>query len=501
MLRVILSNGKKANGLLTQYKRSGPAWLGVRGFASGEEKDLVVIGGGPGGYVGAIKAAQLGLDVACVEGRGSLGGTCLNVGCIPSKALLQSSHMYAEATKHFGSHGVTVDNVGVDLGKMMEQKDKAVEGLTKGIEGLFKKNKVEYVKGWGSLKSSNEVEVAMEDGSSQVLKAKNIMIATGSDVAQLPGITIDEEKIVSSTGALKLKEIPKKMVVIGGGVIGLEMGSVWSRLGSEVTVVEFTDTIVPTMDGECRRVFQRSLTKQGLKFKLKTKVCSADVSDSGVKLTVEPAKGGEQETIEADIVLVATGRRPVTENLNLEGVGVQLDERGRIKVDDHFRTTIPNVYAIGDVIPGPMLAHKAEEDGVAAVEIIAGKVGHVNYNTVPGIVYTHPEVASVGMTEEEVKAAGIEYKTGKFSFVANSRARAVDDTDGVAKFIADAKTDKILGAHIVGPNAGELIMECVLAMEYGASTEDIGRTCHGHPTMSEAVKEAAMATYSKPIHS
>ena len=416
------------------------------------------------------------------------------------QALLQSSHMYHEAKKHFANHGVTVDNVGIDLGKMMEQKDKAVDGLTKGIEGLFKKNKVEYVKGWGKLKSGTEVEVVMEDGSTQVIKTKNVVIATGSDVAQLPGITIDEEKIVSSTGALKLKEIPKKMVVIGGGVIGLEMGSVWSRLGSEVTVVEFTDNIVPTMDGECRRVFQRSLTKQGLKFKLKTKVCSAEVSDSGVKLTLEPAKGGDQETLDADIVLVATGRRPVTENLNLEGVGVQLDERGRIKVDDHFRTTVPSVYAIGDVIPGPMLAHKAEEDGVAAVEIIAGKVGHVNYNTVPGIVYTHPEVASVGITEEEAKKAGIEYKTGKFSFMANSRARAVDDTDGVVKFIADAKTDKILGAHIVGPNAGELIQECVLAMEYGASTEDIARTCHGHPTMSEAVKEAAMATYSKPIH-
>jgi len=416
------------------------------------------------------------------------------------QALLQSSHMYAEATKNFKSHGITVDNVSVDLKAMMQQKDKAVDGLTKGIEGLFKKNKVEYVKGWGKLKGPNEVEVAMEDGSSSVLKTKNIIIATGSDVAQLPGITIDEEKIVSSTGALKLKEIPKKMVVIGGGVIGLEMGSVWSRLGSEVTVVEFTDNIVPTMDGEVRRVFLRSLTKQGLKFKLKTKVCSADVSGDGVKLTVEPAKGGDQETIEADIVLVATGRRPVTDGLNLEAVGVPLDERGRIKVDDHFKTAIPSIYAIGDVIPGPMLAHKAEEDGVAAAEIIAGKVGHVNYNTVPGIVYTWPEVASVGKTEEEVKAEGIEYKTGKFSFMANSRARAVEDTDGVVKFIADAKTDKILGAHIVGPNAGELIQECVLAMEYGASTEDIGRTCHGHPTMSEAVKEAALATYSKPIH-
>lgn len=416
------------------------------------------------------------------------------------QALLQSSHMYAEATKNFKSHGIVVDNVSVDLKAMMQQKDKAVDGLTKGIEGLFKKNKVEYVKGWGKLKGPNEVEVAMEDGSSSVLKTKNIIIATGSDVAQLPGITIDEDKIVSSTGALKLKEVPKKMVVIGGGVIGLEMGSVWSRLGAEVTVVEFTDNIVPTMDGEVRRVFQRSLTKQGLKFKLKTKVCSADISGDGVKLTVEPAKGGDQETIEADIVLVATGRRPVTDGLNLEAVGVPLDERGRIKVDDHFRTAVPSIYAIGDVIPGPMLAHKAEEDGVAAAEIIAGKVGHVNYNTVPGIVYTWPEVASVGKTEEEVKAEGIEYKTGKFSFMANSRARAVEDTDGVVKFIADAKTDKILGAHIVGPNAGELIQECVLAMEYGASTEDIGRTCHGHPTMSEAVKEAALATYSKPIH-
>jgi len=465
-----------------------------------DPQDVVVIGGGPGGYVGAIKAAQLGLDVTCVEGRGSLGGTCLNVGCIPSKALLQSSHMYAEAKNNFAHHGINVAGVEVDLPKMMEQKDTAVDGLTKGIEGLFKKNKVEYVKGWGSLKSGTEVEVTKEDGSKEIINAKNIVIATGSDVMQLPGITIDEERIVSSTGALKLASVPKKMVVIGGGVIGLEMGSVWSRLGSEVTVVEFTDTIVPSMDAEVRRVFQRSLTKQGLKFKLKTKVCSAVVEGDAVKLTLEPAKGGDQESLEADVVLVATGRRPVTEGLNLEGAGVKLDERGRIQVDDHFKTSVGSVYAIGDVIPGPMLAHKAEEDGVAAVEIIAGKVGHVNYNTVPGIVYTHPEAASVGITEEEAKKQGLEYKTGKFSFMANSRARAVGDSDGLVKFVAEAKTDKILGAHIVGPNAGELIQECVLAMEYGASTEDIARTCHGHPTMSEAVKEAAMATHGKPIH-
>ncbi|KAL4433593.1 hypothetical protein ABPG75_000034 [Micractinium tetrahymenae] len=464
-------------------------------------KDVVIIGGGPGGYVAAIKAAQLGLSVACVEGRGSLGGTCLNVGCIPSKALLQSSHMFAEAKHSFAKHGVVVDNVAVDVAAMQKQKSAAVEGLTKGVEGLFKKNKVMYVKGWGTLKSAKEVEVSLADGGSSMINTKNIIIATGSEVSPLPGVPIDEKRIVTSTGALELDKVPNSMVVIGGGYIGLELGSVWARLGAEVTVVEFLDNIVPTMDGEVRRTFQRSLQKQGLKFKLGTKVTSAEADDSGVRLTLEPSKGGTSESMTADIVLVSTGRRPYTKGLNLEGLGVTTDKRGYITVDEHFQTSVPGIFAIGDVIPGPMLAHKAEEDGVACVEMLAGHSGHVNYNTVPSIVYTWPEVASVGKTEEQVKAEGISYKVGKFSFMANSRARSVDDTEGMVKFIADAKTDKILGVTIMGPNAGELIHECVLAMEYGASSEDIARTCHGHPTLSEAVKEAALATaFGKPIH-
>lgn len=461
----------------------------------------MVIGGGPGGYVAAIKAGQLGMKVACVEGRGTLGGTCLNVGCIPSKALLHSSHMYSEAKHSFASHGILVDNPRVDIGAMMMQKSKAVSGLTKGIEGLFKKNKVQYVRGWGKLAGANEVEVALLDGGSTTLKAKSIMIATGSEVSPLPGVFVDEERIVSSTGALSLKEVPERLVVIGGGVIGLELGSVWQRLGSQVTVLEFLPTICTGLDSEVRRSFQRTLEKQGFTFKLGTKVTGADTSGSTIKLTVEPSKGGAAETIETDVVLVSTGRRPFTSGLNLEGVGVALDERGRIKVDAHFRTTVPSIYAIGDVIPGPMLAHKAEDDGIACVEMLAGKHGHVNYNTVPSIIYTWPEVAWVGQTEDEVKASGQEYKVGKFSFMANSRARTVEDTDGLVKFVSDAKTDKILGATIMGPNAGELIPECVLAMEYGAATEDIARTCHGHPTLSEAIKEAALATFSKPIHS
>ncbi|KAI7835395.1 hypothetical protein COHA_010705 [Chlorella ohadii] len=423
--------------------------LGLRGFAAAasEQKDVVIIGGGPGGYVAAIKAAQLGLSVACVEGRGTLGGTCLNVGCIPSKALLQSSHMYAEAKHAFQKHGVLVDGVAVDVAAMQRQKASAVEGLTKGIEGLFKKNKARWA------------------------------------------------CIVSSTGALSLENVPKSLVVIGGGYIGLELGSVWSRLGAEVTVVEFLDHIVPTMDGEVRRAFQRSLQKQGLKFKLGTKVASAEATHDGVNLTLQPAKGsGSTEMMSADVVLVSTGRRPYTQGLNLEGVGVATDKRGCIVVDKHFQTSVPGIHAIGDVIPGPMLAHKAEEDGVACVELLAGRSGHVNYDTVPSIVYTWPEVASVGKTEEQVKADGLAYKVGKFSFMANSRARSVDDTEGMVKFIADAKTDKIMGVHIMGPNAGELIGECVLAMEYGASAEDIARTCHGHPTLSGTPYVATQST-------
>lgn len=472
-----------------------------RAFAAAptEEQDLIVIGGGPGGYVGAIKAAQLGMKVTCVEGRGSLGGTCLNVGCIPSKALLQSSHMFYDAQKHFAKHGIKTGGVELDLEAMMAQKDSSVKGLTSGIEGLFKKNKVTYVKGWGSFKSVNEINVQLLDGGETTLRGKNIMIATGSDVASLPGLEIDEERIVSSTGAIALKEVPKDMIVVGGGIIGLEMGSVWSRLGANVTVIEYLPHIVPGMDDDIRKAFERVLKKQGINFKKGHKVLGCERAGERLKLSYEGVKDGKAGELEADIVLVATGRRPFTDGLNLEAVGIET-ERGRISVDGHFRTKHPNIYAIGDVVPGPMLAHKAEEDGIAAVEIMAGRAGHVNYNTVPGIIYTHPEVAWVGLNDEQCKEQGLDTKSGKFSFMANSRARAVEETDGLVKIIVDKKTDKILGAHIMGANAGELIHECVLAMEYGASAEDIARTCHGHPTLSEAVKEAALAAYDKPIH-
>ncbi|KAJ4768067.1 Dihydrolipoyl dehydrogenase [Rhynchospora pubera] len=477
------------------------ALLFRRGFAAAaDENDVVVIGGGPGGYVAAIKASQLGLKTTCIEKRGTLGGTCLNVGCIPSKALLHSSHMYHEAKHAFANHGVKFSSLEVDLDAMMKQKEKAVAGLTRGIEGLFKKNKVNYVKGFGKFTSPSEVSVETLDGSTSTVKGKHIIIATGSDVKSLPGITIDEKKIVSSTGALALTEIPKRLVVIGAGYIGLEMGSVWGRLGSEVTVVEFAPDIVPTMDAEVRKQFQRMLEKQKMKFMLKTKVVGVDTSGDGVKLTLEPSAGGEQQTLEADVVLVSAGRTPYTSNLGLETIGVETDKVGRILVDHKFKTNVNGVYAIGDVIPGPMLAHKAEEDGVACVEYIAGKEGHVDYDLVPGVVYTHPEVASVGKTEEQVKALGVSYRVGKFPFMANSRAKAIDDAEGLVKILAEKETDKILGVHIMAPNAGELIHEAVLALQYGASSEDIARTCHAHPTMSEAVKEAAMATYDKPIH-
>lgn len=473
-----------------------------RGFASAgsDENDVVVIGGGPGGYVAAIKAAQLGLKTTCIEKRGALGGTCLNVGCIPSKALLHSSHMYHEAKHSFANHGVKFSSVEVDLAAMMAQKDKAVLNLTRGIEGLFKKNKVNYVKGYGKFISPTEVSVDTLDGGNTVVKGKNIIIATGSDVKSLPGITIDEEKIISSTGALALKEIPNKLVVIGAGYIGLEMGSVWGRLGSEVTVVEYAPEIVPSLDGEVRKQFQRALEKQGMKFILKTKVVGVDTSSSGVKLTLEPATGGEQTTLEADVVLVSAGRTPFTAGLGLDKIGVETDKVGRILVNDRFVSSVPGVHAIGDVIPGPMLAHKAEEDGVACVEFIAGKVGHVDYDKVPGVVYTHPEVASVGKTEEQVKALGVAYRVGKFPFLANSRAKAIDDAEGLVKILAEKETDKILGVHIMAPNAGELIHEAAIALQYDAASEDIARVCHAHPTMSEALKEAAMATYDKPIH-
>lgn len=460
-----------------------------------EQFDLVVIGGGPGGYVAAIRAAQLGMKVACVEMRGTLGGTCLNVGCIPSKALLNSSEKYEDAKHHFADHGIKA-KVELDLKTMMGRKDKVVLDLTKGIEGLFKKNKVTYVIGKGSVKSAGEVLV---DGK-ESLKTKRILIATGSEVTPLPGAAIDEKKVVSSTGALALDKVPEHMVVIGGGVIGLELGSVWRRLGAKVTVVEFLDRVGGALDAEVAKQLQRVLEKQGMVFKLGTKVTGVDAKGKDVKLTLEPAKGGEKETLAADVVLVSIGRRPYTNGLGLEAIGVALDERGRIPVDGHFETKVKGVYAIGDVIAGPMLAHKAEEEGVAAVEMMAGQKAHVYYDAIPGVIYTAPEVATVGKSEEELKAAGVAYKAGKFPFLANSRGRAVGNTEGFVKILADAKTDRVLGVHIIGPEAGTLISEAVLAMEYGASSEDIARTCHAHPTMNESMKEAALAVLGRAIH-
>jgi len=470
-----------------------------------EPYDVVVIGGGPGGYVAAIKAAQLGLRTACVEKRGALGGTCLNVGCIPSKAMLNNSHLYHQAKHDFERRGIDVPTVNLNLPKMLDAKDKAVTGLTKGIETLFKQNKVDYIKGSASFLSSTRLSITpiSESESGSEIEAKNIVIATGSEVSPFPGgaIQIDEQQIVSSTGALELKEVPKKMVVIGGGIIGLEMGSVWSRLGAEVTVVEFLGAIGGAgIDEEIAKQFQRTLNKQGLKFKLNTKVLSAEKKDGKVFLEAEPAKGGKSETLEADVVLVAVGRRPYTEGLNLEAAGVELDNKGRVVIDDQFTTSQKNIKCIGDVTFGPMLAHKAEEEGIAAVEFLKTGHGHVNYAAIPSVVYTHPEVAWVGKTEQDLKAEGVKYKTGKFSFVANSRAKTNLDTDGFVKILTEAETDRILGVHIMGPNAGEMIAEGVLALEYGASAEDVARTTHAHPTLSEAFKEAAMAAYSKPIH-
>ena len=467
---------------------------------SGKSYDLVVIGGGPGGYVAAIRAAQLGMKTACVEGRGSLGGTCLNVGCIPSKALLQSSEKFSEAQHHFADHGIKLDKVALDLDAMMGRKDKVVSDLTTGIEFLFKKNKVDYVKGWGSIPKAGEVSVALNDGSTDLLQTKNILIATGSESTPLPGVEVDEKQIVTSTGALELDDVPKKMVVIGAGVIGLELGSVWSRLGAEVTVVEFLDRILPGMDNEIAKQAQRVLKKQGLKFKLSTKVTGAKAGKSGATLTTEPVKGGDPSEIEADIVLLSIGRRPYTEGLGLQELGVEIDNRGIIQVDDKYQTNVPGIYAIGDCVPGLMLAHKAEEEGVVAVEMMAGQSGHIDYNLIPGVVYTWPEIAGVGKTEEQLKEEGVEYNIGKFPFTANSRARANADTDGVVKILADRRTDKVLGVHILGPLAGDLLAEAVMAMEFGASAEDIARTCHSHPSMSEAVKEAALAVAGRPIH-
>jgi dihydrolipoamide dehydrogenase len=461
--------------------------------------DVVVIGSGPGGYVCAIKAAQLGLKTACVEKRGTLGGTCLNVGCIPSKALLQSSHLFEMAGHDFAKHGVKTGKVELDFATLMGRKDKVVSDLTKGIEFLFKKNKVTWLKGLGRLVGNGKVEV-LSDGKGDIVSAKNIIIATGSDVTPLRGVEIDEKQIVTSTGALALEKVPEHLIVIGGGVIGLELGSVWRRLGAKVTVVEFLDRIVATMDAEIGAAYQKILQKQGIAFKLGTKVTAAKKAGGKVTLSLEPAKGGAAEELTGDVVLVSIGRRPYVDGLALEFAGVKLDDKGRIAVDAHFQTNVPGIYAIGDVIHGPMLAHKAEEEGVALAEILAGQAGHVNYETCPNIVYTWPELASVGKTEEELKAAGIAYKVGKFPFLANSRAKANSDADGMVKLLADATTDRLLGGHVLGPEAGTLIHEISMAMEFGGSAEDVARAFHGHPTLNEAIKEAALATASKPIH-
>jgi dihydrolipoamide dehydrogenase len=463
-----------------------------------EEFDVVVIGGGPGGYVCAIRSAQLGMKTACIESRGSLGGTCLNVGCIPSKSLLHSAEMYYKANTEFDKIGINTGGLSLDVSKMMQHKLKTVDGLTKGIEFLFKKNKVTYYKGHGSFESANTINIKKVDGSNDQIKGKHIIIATGSSVSNLPNIQIDEKIIVSSTGALSLEKVPQKMVVIGGGVIGLELGSVWMKLGADVEVIEYLDHILPGMDKEISDNFQKILKKQGMKFHLSSKVTS--VQNNGSNAIVEFEKNGTANTLEADIVLVAVGRKANTEGLKLENINVATDDRGRVKVDGHLKSNVNGVYAIGDVIAGPMLAHKAEEEGIAVVEMIAGKYGHVNYDVIPGVVYTHPEVASVGKTEEELKKLNIEYNVGKFPFMANSKAKVNDEADGFVKILADKKTDKVLGVHILGPDAGNLIAELALAMEFGASSEDVARTCHAHPTLTEAVKEAALAVDKRAIH-
>ncbi|WP_267353960.1 MULTISPECIES: dihydrolipoyl dehydrogenase [unclassified Methylobacterium] len=463
--------------------------------------DLVVIGTGPGGYVCAIRAAQLGLRTAVVEKRATHGGTCLNVGCIPSKALLHASEAFEEATKHFADLGIEVSGVKLDLKKMMSFKAEGVAGNTKGVEFLLKKNKVETFHGTGRIAGAGRVEVVSEDGGNQMLETKSIVIATGSDVTRLPGVTIDETVVVSSTGALELDRVPKKLLVIGAGVIGLELGSVWRRLGAEVTVVEYLDRVLPGMDGEVGKQFQRILTKQGIAFKLSTKVTGVEVGKKGgATVTVEPAASGAAETLQADVVLVAIGRVPYTEGLGLDTVGVQRDDKGRIQTDSHYATNVTGIYAIGDVIAGPMLAHKAEDEGVAIAEMLAGQSGHVNYGVIPNVVYTFPEVASVGKTEEELTKDGIAYNAGKFPFTANGRAKANGTTEGFVKVLADAQTDRVLGVHIVGADAGNLIAEVAVAMEFGASSEDIARTCHAHPTLTEAVKEAALAVNKRAIH-
>ena len=462
--------------------------------------DLVVIGGGPGGYVCAIRAAQLGLKTACVESRGALGGTCLNVGCIPSKSLLNLSENYHKAKKDFNQQGIEIAGIKLNIEKMMSNKNKSIQVLTKGVEFLFKKNKVTYIKGKGVVFSKNDVVVYGSNNSRSNIKAKNIVIATGSEVASLPGIEIDEKNIVSSTGALSFDKVPKKLAVIGGGYIGLEMGSVWSRLGSDVTVIEYLDFITPGMDREVSNEFQKILTKQGIKFKMGSKVNTVNSNGDFVTISYTDIKNSKEEKIEVDKVLVAVGRKPYTEGLNLSKIGVKLDNKGRIEINNKFQTSIENIYAIGDVIKGPMLAHKAEDEGIAVAEILAGQSGHVNYDVIPGVVYTSPEVATVGKTEEQLKSENQSYKVGKFPFLANSRAKVNNETDGFVKILADSKTDKVLGVHIIGPHCGDMIAEMALAMEFGASAEDIARTCHAHPTHTEAIKEAALAVDKRPIH-
>ncbi len=464
-----------------------------------ETFDVIVIGSGPGGYVAAIRAAQLGLKTACVEKYNTLGGTCLNVGCIPSKALLHASEKYEDAKEHFPEFGITVKGLEVDLKAMLAMKDKVVSELTGGIEFLFKKNKVTRLVGMGSIKDAGTIEVT-SGKDKQTLKTKNIIIATGSKVAPLKGVEVDGKTVVTSTGALNLPKVPGHLVVIGGGYIGLEMGSVWRRLGSKVTVIEYMDRITPGMDIDTTKTFARALKKQGIEIKTSTKVVGVKTKKGGADVMIEPAAGGTGETISADVVLLSIGRIPYTEGLGLDKVGVAMDDRGRVTVNEKFETSVPGIYAIGDVTPGPMLAHKAEDEGIAAAEFIAGHVGYVNHDVIPAVVYTMPEVASVGKTEEQLKEAGVEYNVGKFPFTANSRAKANRSTEGFVKILADAKTDKVLGVHIIGEHAGNMIAEAALAMEFGASAEDIALTCHAHPTHSEAVKEAALAVDNRAIH-
>ena len=463
--------------------------------------DLIVIGSGPGGYVCAIRAAQLGMKTAVVEKRATFGGTCLNIGCIPSKAMLNASELYEEAAHKFGKMGIKVGTPAVDLAVMLKYKQEAVDGNVKGVDYLFRKNKIETFHGTGRIAARGKVEVKNADGKAQMLETKNIVIATGSDVARLNGIDFDEQRIVSSTGALELPTVPKKLLIVGAGIIGLELGSVWRRLGADVTIVEFLDHILPGIDAEVANQFHRMLEKQGVAVRLSSKVAGVDNSGKVLKVKVEPATGGgAAQTLEADVVLVAIGRVPYTEGLGLEALGVKKDNRGRILVDPRFRTNVEGVFAIGDVIAGPMLAHKAEDEGVAVAEIIAGQAGHVNYDVIPNVVYTYPEIASVGKTEEELRAAGIAYNVGKFPFAANPRARVNLTTEGFVKILADAKTDRVLGVHILGPDAGNMIGEAAVAMEFGASSEDIARTCHAHPTLTEAIKESALAVAKRAIN-